>query len=335
MLSTQASLALLLLALKQSGGQSSGCSDDAAFTDELGSGCAAWAGYDCADEAQAAGWGHSSAGLAAVRDACPLSCGLCAAPPEPELEPEPYACPPAQAAALSQRLLNLTGLGECPDILSLQRSAETFECSRECEEAVRADGVFHVCEAGGTGEHAVCLDAVDALQSNLIAGRVRQWRRGCFGEEFDPCSSYSGRSYSGRESDSPSPTPSPSLSTAAEVYRGLEALVIVLIIVGSFVAAVVAVLAVVAGGFMEFLAEKREARVPRRSRASVAVVALLVMKLLLSPLASFMGVSIAAVMAACAIVVLFFVIVGVIFGAITGLIADLDRDQRCLNLVFA
>ena len=65
------------------------------------------------------------------------------------------------------------------------------------------------------------------------------------------------------------------------------------------------------------------------------VVALLVMKLLLSPLASFMGVSIAAVMAACAIVVLFFVIVGVIFGAITGLIADLDRDQRCLNLVFA
>ena len=62
---------------------------------------------------------------------------------------------------------------------------------------------------------------------------------------------------------------------------------------------------------------------------------MLVMKLLLSPLASFMGVSIAAVMAACAIVVLFFVIVGVIFGAITGLIADLDRDQRCLNLVFA
>ena len=62
---------------------------------------------------------------------------------------------------------------------------------------------------------------------------------------------------------------------------------------------------------------------------------MLVMKLLLSPLASIAGVSIAAVMAACAIVVLFFVIVGVIFGAITGLIADLDRDQRCLNLVFA
>ena len=47
MLSAQASLALLLLALKQSGGQSSGCSDDAAFTDELGSGCAA-----CASSAQ-------------------------------------------------------------------------------------------------------------------------------------------------------------------------------------------------------------------------------------------------------------------------------------------
>ena len=52
-----------------------------------------------------------------------------------------------EAAALSQRLLDLTGLGQCPDILSLPRSAETYDCSRECEDAVRADGAFHVCEA--------------------------------------------------------------------------------------------------------------------------------------------------------------------------------------------
>ena len=53
------------------------CVDDEAFTDELGSACAAWVGYDCEDQQQATDWGYSSAGMDAVLVSCRVSCGLC------------------------------------------------------------------------------------------------------------------------------------------------------------------------------------------------------------------------------------------------------------------
>ena len=95
---------------------------------------------------------------AAGRDTTPSSCAAPPEPepeppepepppaPEPEPEPEPYACPADEAAALSQRLLDLASAAECFDVLSLDSSAETYDCSRDCEDVVRAEGVFHVCE---------------------------------------------------------------------------------------------------------------------------------------------------------------------------------------------
>ena len=53
------------------------CADDEAFTDELGSTCAEWVGYDCEDQQQATDWGYSSAGMGAVLAGCRASCGLC------------------------------------------------------------------------------------------------------------------------------------------------------------------------------------------------------------------------------------------------------------------
>ena len=53
------------------------CADDEAFTDELGSACAEWVGYDCEDQQQATDWGYSSAGMGAVLAGCRASCGLC------------------------------------------------------------------------------------------------------------------------------------------------------------------------------------------------------------------------------------------------------------------
>ena len=54
-----------------------GCGDNSSFVDALGSACSEWAGYDCGDEVQAAGWGYTANDTAAVRFACPLSCASC------------------------------------------------------------------------------------------------------------------------------------------------------------------------------------------------------------------------------------------------------------------
>eukprot|EP01043_Picozoa_sp_COSAG02_P012190 COSAG02_NODE_467_length_21771_cov_39.020303_12_plen_1850_part_00 len=57
--------------------QDPSCVDDEAFSDELGSSCTEWVGFDCGDQQQASDWGYSSAGVEAVLTSCLVSCGLC------------------------------------------------------------------------------------------------------------------------------------------------------------------------------------------------------------------------------------------------------------------